>query len=54
MTRNIISFHSLCRQGFRHSFDNENGYIYAYKNDVFYFEVLHCDDVYETIINNKA
>ena len=50
MTRNIISFHGLYRQGFRYSFDNENGSIYAYKNGVFYLEELPCDGVYETVM----
>ena len=41
MARNIISFHGLYRQGFRFSFNNENGSILAYLNGVFYFEANH-------------
>ena len=42
MSRNIISFHALFKQGFRYSINDENGSISAYKNGIFYFEVLPC------------
>ena len=38
MARNIISFHGLFRQGFRYSFNNDNGSICAYLNGDLYFE----------------
>ena len=50
MTWNIISFHALFKQGFRYSFNDENGSIYAYKNGIFYFEALPYDGVYETVM----
>ena len=37
MARNIISFHSLYKQGFTFSFNNEIGSINAYYNGIFYF-----------------
>ena len=49
MTRNIISFHALFRQGFKYSFNDLNGSISVYKNGVFVFEALPCDGVYETV-----
>ena len=54
MTRNIISFHGLYKQGFRFSFDNEKGSINALFNGTFYFEALHCNGIYETVmvVNN--
>ena len=45
MARNIISFHGLYRQGFRFSFNNENGSIYAYLNGVLYFEAIPCNGI---------
>ena len=50
MARNIISFHGLFRQGFRYSFNNENGSIYAYLNDVLYLEAIPCNGIYETVM----
>ena len=41
MDRNIISFHGLFRQGFRFSFNNENGSILAYLNGVFILNLYH-------------
>ena len=49
MARNIISFHSLYKQGFTFSFDNEIGSINAFFNNVLYFKALPCDGVYETV-----
>ena len=48
MARNIISFHSLYKQGFTFSFNNEIGSINAYYNGTFYFEALPCNGIYET------
>ena len=50
MARKIISFHGLFRQGFRFSFNNENGSILAYINGVLYFEAIPCNGIYETIM----
>ncbi|KAI3780890.1 hypothetical protein L2E82_10883 [Cichorium intybus] len=50
MARNIISFHALFRQGYYYTFDKLNGSISVFKNDVFIFNALPCDGVYETII----
>ena len=50
MARNIISFHGLFRQGFRYSFNNMNGSIYAYLNGVLYFEAMPCNGIYETVM----
>ena len=50
MARNIISFHGLFRQGFRFSFNNENGSIYANLNGVLYFEAIPCNEIYETVM----
>nr|KAJ0189120.1 hypothetical protein LSAT_V11C800391190 [Lactuca sativa] len=49
MARNIISFHGLYKQGFSFSFDNKNGAINVYYNDVFYFKAIPCDGVYEAV-----
>ena len=49
MERNIISFHSLYKQGFTFSFNNEVGAIYSYYNGIFYVEALPCNGVYETV-----
>lgn len=32
---NIISFHTLFGQGYRYSFDIDNGFIYVYKSGIF-------------------
>ena len=50
MTRNIISFHSLYKQGFTFSFNNEIGSINAYYNGTFYFEALPCNGINETVM----
>lgn len=50
MTRNIISFHALFKQGFRYSVDDVNGSVLVYKNGVFMFKALPCNGVYETVI----
>ena len=49
IARNIISFHGLYKQGFTFSFDNKNGAINVYYNDVFYFKAIPCDGVYEAV-----
>ena len=50
MARNIISFHGLYRHGFKYSFDNSNGSINVYLNVVFYFNVLPCNGIYESVL----
>src|SRR5215211_4374382 len=50
MAGNIISFHGVFRQGFRFSFNNENGSIYAYLNGVLYFEAIPCNGIYENVM----
>ena len=50
MTRNIISFHGLYRQGFRFSFNNEICSINDFYNGSFYFEALPCNGIYETVM----
>lgn len=54
MTRNIISFHALFRQGFIYFFNKVNGSISAYKNGNFYFEVVPCNGVYETVVDASS
>ncbi|GKE35731.1 retrotransposon protein, putative, ty1-copia subclass, partial [Tanacetum coccineum] len=49
MTRNIISFHALFKDGYRFSFDNENGDILVYLNGCFMFKASPCKDIYENI-----
>ena len=49
MARNVISFHALYKQGFTFYFDNNNGSIDAFFNNVLYFKALPCDGVYETV-----
>ena len=49
MTRNIISFHALFKQGFKYSFNDLDGSISVYKNGVFIFNALPCNGVYETV-----
>ncbi|GJS69623.1 retrotransposon protein, putative, ty1-copia subclass [Tanacetum coccineum] len=44
MTRNIISFHALFKDGYKFSFDNENGDILVYSNGCFMFKAS-----YETV-----
>ena len=50
MARNVISFHSLYKQGFTFSFDNENDGINAFFNNVLYFKALPCDGVYDVSV----
>lgn len=49
MTRNIISFHALFKDGYQFSFDNENGDILVYSNDCFIFKASPCKGIYETV-----
>ncbi|GJU78918.1 retrotransposon protein, putative, ty1-copia subclass [Tanacetum coccineum] len=48
MTRNIISFHALFKDGYQFSFDNENGDILIYLNGCFMFKASPCKGIYET------
>ncbi|KAI3699760.1 hypothetical protein L2E82_44271 [Cichorium intybus] len=50
MTKNIISFHALFKQGFYYEFDKLNGSIFVFKNNVFIFNAMPCDGVYESIM----
>ncbi|GJU11291.1 retrotransposon protein, putative, ty1-copia subclass [Tanacetum coccineum] len=49
MTRNIISFHALFKDGYKFSFDNENGDILVYSNGCFMFKASPCKGIYETV-----
>ncbi|GJT77139.1 retrotransposon protein, putative, ty1-copia subclass [Tanacetum coccineum] len=49
MTRNIISFHALFKDGYKFSFDNKNGDILVYSNDCFKFKTSPCKGIYETV-----
>ncbi|GJX43652.1 retrotransposon protein, putative, ty1-copia subclass [Tanacetum coccineum] len=49
MTRNIISFHALFKDGYKFSFDNENEDILVYSNGCFMFKASPCKGIYETI-----
>ncbi|GJR79386.1 retrotransposon protein, putative, ty1-copia subclass [Tanacetum coccineum] len=49
MARNIISFHALFKNGYKFSFDNENGVILVYSNGCFMFKASPCKGIYETI-----
>ncbi|GKA71535.1 retrotransposon protein, putative, ty1-copia subclass [Tanacetum coccineum] len=49
MTRNIISFHALFKDGYKFSFDNENGDILVYSNGCFMFKASLCKGIYETV-----
>ncbi|GJR85347.1 retrotransposon protein, putative, ty1-copia subclass [Tanacetum coccineum] len=49
MTRNIISFHALFKDGYQFSFDNENGDILVYLNGCFMFKASPCNGIYETV-----
>ncbi|GJY46209.1 retrotransposon protein, putative, ty1-copia subclass [Tanacetum coccineum] len=49
MTRNIISFHALFKDGYQFSFDNENGDILIYLNGCFMFKASPCKGIYETV-----
>jgi len=50
MSRNIISFHALFKQGFRYYFDNLNGDILVHKDDLFVFKATPCNGVYESVV----
>ncbi|KAI3780416.1 hypothetical protein L2E82_10397 [Cichorium intybus] len=50
MAKNIISFHALFKQGFYYDFNKLNGSISVFKNDVFIFNALPFDGVYESIV----
>nr|GEV21023.1 hypothetical protein [Tanacetum cinerariifolium] len=49
MTRNIILFHALFKNGYKFSFDNENGDILVYSNGCFMFKASLCKGIYETV-----
>ncbi|GJV95460.1 putative RNA-directed DNA polymerase [Tanacetum coccineum] len=49
MTRNIISFHDLFKDGYKFSFDNENGDILVYSNGCFMFKASPFKGIYETV-----
>nr|GEV97880.1 RNA-directed DNA polymerase, eukaryota [Tanacetum cinerariifolium] len=49
MTRNIISFHALFKDGYKFSFDNENGDILVYSNGCFMFKASPCKGIYEIV-----
>ncbi|GKE99481.1 retrotransposon protein, putative, ty1-copia subclass [Tanacetum coccineum] len=49
MTRNIISFHALFKDGYQFSFNNENGDILVYSNGCFMFKASPCKGIYETV-----
>ncbi|GKE42777.1 retrotransposon protein, putative, ty1-copia subclass [Tanacetum coccineum] len=49
MTRNIISFHDLFKDGYKFSFDNENGDILVYSNGCFLFKASPCKGIYQTV-----
>jgi hypothetical protein len=51
LTRNIVSLFSLKRQGFKYDFNNDNNFISAYLNAMFYFEAKPHNGVYEIDIN---
>ncbi|KAJ9554596.1 hypothetical protein OSB04_018641 [Centaurea solstitialis] len=50
MSRNIISFHALFKQGFHYYFDNLNGNILVYKDDLFVFKATPYNGVYESVV----
>jgi len=50
MTRNIISFHALFRQGFQFYFVNVIGNISVFKDDFFVFKIYPCNGIYETVV----
>ncbi|GJR93498.1 retrotransposon protein, putative, ty1-copia subclass [Tanacetum coccineum] len=49
MTKNIISFHALFKDGYKFSFDNDNGNILVYSNGCFMFKASPCIGIHETI-----
>jgi hypothetical protein len=50
MSRNIISFHALFRQGYNFYFDNIYGNISVYKDECFMFKAYPCNGIYETVV----
>ena len=50
MTRNIISFHPLFRQGFQFYFDKVIGDIFVFKDDFFIFKAYPFNGIYETVV----
>lgn len=50
ITRTIISFHSLFRQGYHYVFDKNDGTILFYRKNVFVFKAYPCNNVYEAIV----
>ncbi|GJU69875.1 retrotransposon protein, putative, ty1-copia subclass [Tanacetum coccineum] len=49
MTRKIISFHALFKDGYKFLFDNENGDILVYSNGCFMFKASLCKGINETV-----
>ncbi|GJR62323.1 retrotransposon protein, putative, ty1-copia subclass [Tanacetum coccineum] len=49
MTRNIILFHALFKDGYQFSFDNENEDILVYSNGCFMFKAFPCKGIYEIV-----
>ncbi|GJX61711.1 hypothetical protein Tco_0294611, partial [Tanacetum coccineum] len=49
VTRNIISFHALFKDGYTFSFDNVNGDILVYSNGCFMFKTSPYKGIYETV-----
>ncbi|GJZ09163.1 retrotransposon protein, putative, ty1-copia subclass [Tanacetum coccineum] len=49
ITRNMISFHALFKDGYKFSFDNENGDILVYSNGSFMFKASPCKGIYEIV-----
>ncbi|GJW02077.1 retrotransposon protein, putative, ty1-copia subclass [Tanacetum coccineum] len=49
ITRNIISFHDLFKDGYKFLFDNENGDILVYSNGCFMFKASPCKGIYKTV-----
>ena len=49
MTRNIISFHALFKDGFQFQFDNDSGRILVYKHGCLYFTASPYNGVYESV-----
>ncbi|GJZ75244.1 retrotransposon protein, putative, ty1-copia subclass [Tanacetum coccineum] len=43
------SFHALFKDGYKFSFDNENGNILVYSNGCFMFKASPCKGIYETV-----
>ncbi|GKE66221.1 retrotransposon protein, putative, ty1-copia subclass, partial [Tanacetum coccineum] len=49
MTRNIISFHALFKDGYQFSFNNDNGDILVYSNGCFMFKASPCKGIHEMV-----